>query len=188
MDAYLSDAYVSLLVATLSAFREGSVAALPSGLHKETLPIGPLLARRYPARANWGLRMAARSRMDRENMLQITRVKEMFNPFLPAGEKLWNDLIASYAALGRKRLTLWTAAELAEVHGERLAGRRKESIATLLRRIGGIVQRRHDIVHNCDRPKVAIQAMSLGQGRGMVADVRDFVRILDSHLTTHRIA
>jgi hypothetical protein len=53
--------------------------------------------------------------------------------------------------------------------------------------MGDIVQRRHDIVHNCDRPKTAKQRLTLGQAKAMLADVHDFVKILDQHLDAHRI-
>ena len=188
MDAYLCDAYVGLLVPTIRGFQTGSLTAIPTGLHKETLPLGPLLARRYRARSNWALRMAARSRMERENMLQVSRVKDMFNPFLPTGQKLWLDLIDSYVSLGRRRLTRWRSHELAAVAGDELAKRRKQASSALVTRVGVIVQRRHDIVHNCDRPKVAVQALSVGQAKAMIADVRDFVVLLDNHLQTHRVA
>lgn len=188
MDAYLCDAYAGLLVTVIRGFTAGTVAALPGPLQRETLPVGPLLARRYPARANWALRMAARGRMEKENMLQVGRVKDMFNPFLPGGQKLWLDLIDQYVHLGRRRLTKWRAADMAAVGGDNLAGRRKEAAAQVVARIGGIVQRRHDIVHNGDRPKVAPQAITLGQARAMVRDVVDFVTVLDNHLVTHRIA
>lgn len=188
MDAYLCDAYVGLLVAVIQGFTAGTVGSLPAPLHKETLPVGPLLARRYPARANWALRMAARGRMEKENMLQVGKVKDTFNPFLPAGHKLWLDLIDEYADLGRKRLTKWRTADFAAVSGKNLLARRREAATALVARIGAIVQRRHDIVHNADRPKVAPQPITWGQARAMVRDVDDFVIVLDKHVVAHRIA
>jgi hypothetical protein len=53
--------------------------------------------------------------------------------------------------------------------------------------MGEIVQRRHDIVHNCDRPKTAKQPMTLGQAKGMLVDVHDFVKVTDGHLDAHRL-
>jgi hypothetical protein len=52
--------------------------------------------------------------------------------------------------------------------------------------MGTIVQRRHDIVHNVDRPKSALQGLTPGQAKSMVRDVKDFITILDAHLDSHR--
>lgn len=187
MDAYLCDAYVDLLTGALSRARAGT-APLPDGYRTERLPAGPLLAV-YNARPNWGLRMAARGLMDRDNMLQTTRIKGMFNPALEANHKLWVGLMPTYLGLARKRLT--GARTLAEVMA--LGGNhRKKAIAAaqsaMMERIGDIVQRRHDIVHNCDRPKQAITAITPTQAKWMVADIRSFVEILDDHVQAHRSA
>jgi hypothetical protein len=94
LDAYLCDAYVDLLAGALVRARTNA-SSLPSAYRKELLPAGPLLAA-YNQRPNWGLRMAARLRMEKDNMLQIGRVPDMFNPALPNGQKLWNDLMPQY--------------------------------------------------------------------------------------------
>lgn len=188
MDAYLCDAYVDILVHTVRAVRDGSVPRLVGSFADESLPLGPLLGTAYSHRPDWALRMAARQRMEKDNMLQVSRIKEMFNPALPAGEKLWHDLIPEYAKLGRKRMTTWTWAEIDGESGDEREKRTKKAISTLLSRIGGIVQRRHDVVHNCDRPKVAVQTLTAGQARAMVKDVAEFVTVLDDHICAQRIA
>ena len=38
----------------------------------------------------------------------------------------------------------------------------------VMTRMGKIVQRRHDIVHNCDRPKVAKQSLTITQAKAML--------------------
>ena len=123
--------------------------------------------------------------MDRENMLQVGRVKDMLNPVLPNGQKLWMDVIDKYIALNRKRLTGINQAELAAVPANKRTDAQKKAVAALLRRIGSIVQRRHDIAHNCDRPKVALQIIDEPRTKKMLADIKSFVTILDDHLTTH---
>ncbi len=187
MDAYLCDAYVDCLARCLKALRRGTLSTLPDGYKREVLPIGPLLAKQYSVRLNWSLRMAARARMERENLLQVSKVRDLFNPVLPTGQKLWHDLALQYAAVGRKRLTKY---RLADLRGMTPAARGRATKAipgALLTRIGSIVQRRHDIVHNVDRPKTSPQNLTLRQVSAMLDDVRDFVRILDDHLHAHRI-
>lgn len=184
VDAYLCDAFVDSLATAMKRSRQEG-KALPDAYAKLELPIGPLLAT-YKERQNWGLRMAARAMMDRDNVLQITRVKGLFNPILPANQQLWKGPARAYIALDRKRLT-----------GTRLAPYRAKSSTEqrvvekavsghLRKRIGGIIQRRHDIVHNCDRPKSSPQRMKVGSARNMLRDLEDFVRVLDAHLDAHR--
>jgi hypothetical protein len=187
LDAYLCDAYIDCLTRCLRAYRQGTCAKLPADYGKELLPAGPLLAQHYTSRSNWGLRMAARARMERENLLQVGRVKELFNPVLPAQQKLWLDVIDQYTALGLKRLTTFRAAEILAMPAGQRPTARKQAAAALIRRIGAIVQRRHDIVHNVDRPKVSTQGLTPGQATAMVRDIRYFIQVLDQHLDQHRM-
>lgn len=186
LDAYLCDAYVDLLAGALVRARTNA-SSLPSAYRKELLPAGPLLAA-YNQRPNWGLRMAARLRMEKDNMLQIGRVPDMFNPALPNGQKLWNDLMPQYFALNRKRLTHYTAAEFATVPAQQKDKALRKARGTLTERIGIIIQRRHDIVHNCDRPRQAVTSLTQAAATKMIRDVRDPIEILDSHLEQHRTA
>lgn len=64
-------------------------------------------------------------------MLQVSRVKKMFNPALPAGHKLWEDFIPEYVVLGRKRMTAWNWAEIDGESGEERQKRTKTAISTL---------------------------------------------------------
>lgn len=141
----------------------------------------------YAVRHNWGLRMAARALMERENLLQLGRLKALLNPALPAGSKLWNDLAQEFVDLDRKRLTGIRKSAYAALTGQAKAEGPKKVSAAVLERMGEIVQRRHDVVHNCDRPKTAKQRMSLPKARKMLVDVEDFVTILDDHLDAHRL-
>ncbi|MFN7698882.1 MAG: hypothetical protein ACK6CU_26805 [Deltaproteobacteria bacterium] len=185
MDAYLCDAYVDCLAKALKACRTTPGTKLPGDYAKELLPAGPLMNGTYTRRANWALRVAARRRMDRENMLQVGRVKDMLNPVLPANQKLWLDMIDKYVALNRKRLTGINQAEMAAVPANQKDKAKKAAAAALLRRVGEVVQRRHDIAQNCDRPKVAMQGIDAPQTKKMIADIKAFVTILDDHITQH---
>jgi hypothetical protein len=187
LDAYLCDAYIDCLTGHLQAYRNGTCTKLPADYHRELLPAGPLLAQHYKQRSNWALRMAARSRMERENVLQVSRVKELFNPALPAGQKLWGDIIDRYTALERRRLTKHRATDIAALAANAQQKARQEASAALVARMGTIVQRRHDIVHNVDRPKSALQGLTPGQAKSMVRDVKDFISVLDVHLDSHRV-
>jgi hypothetical protein len=185
MDAYLCDAFVDTLARCLRSCRQNGHSP-PSGYAKLELPIGPLMTG-YAARANWGLRMATRAQMEKDNLLRISRLRELFNPALPSGQKLWADLARNFVDLNRKRLAGYRKNEYAALTGEEKAEGPKAVSANVMKRMGEIVQRRHDVVHNCDRPKTAKQPLTLGQAKAMLADVHDFVKILDRHLDVHRL-
>jgi len=185
MDAYLCDAFVDTLARCLKSCRQNSHDP-PGAYAKLKLPVGPLMTD-YPSRSNWGLRMAARALMEKNNLLRLGRLKDLLNPALPSGHKLWGDVTQDFVDLNRKRLAGIRKAEYAALTGEAKAEGPKKVSAAVLGRMGEIVQRRHDIVHNCDRPKTAKQRLSLGQAKAMLADVHDFVKILDTHLDQHRL-
>jgi len=185
LDAYLCDAFTDTLARCLKSCRQNA-HAVPSGYRALELPIGPLMAE-YRARQNWGLRMAARALMEKDNMLQLGRLKALLNPALPVGCKLWEDLAQSYVDLDRKRLAGIRKSECAALTGQAKAKAPRAVSAAVLARMGQIVQRRHDVVHNCDRPKTAKQPLTLVQAKKMLTDVGDFVSVLDDHLAAYRV-
>jgi len=187
LDAYLCDAYVDCLTAALRTCKEDKTRKLPPEYAKELLPAGPLIAHSYEIRINWAFRMAARLRMEKYNLLQISRIKDMVNPVLPPGQKLWVEIAEQYIALDVKRLTGITQREYSGKDTKNKQKAREKAAGAILRRIGNIIQRRHDIVHNCDRPKVAVQQITRQETKAMITDVETFVRILDRHLDNHRV-
>ena len=184
LDAYLCDAFTDTLARCLKNCRQtGHVP--PTGYARLELPIGPLLTD-YAVRHNWGLRMAARALMEKDNLLRLSRLKSLLNPALPAGHKLWDDLAQDFVDLDRKRLAGMRKSSYARSQAERkprVRGRFRPTCS----RMGEIVQRRHDVVHNCDRPRTAKQRTSLPKAKKMLVDIEDFATILDDHLDAHRL-
>jgi hypothetical protein len=131
--------------------------------------------------------MATRALMEKDNLLQLGRLKGLFNPALPSGHKLWHDLTQDFVDLDRKRLTGFRKSSYALLVGKTKGKGPKKVQVAVLKRMGEIVQRRHDVVHNCDRPKTAKQRLSLPQAKKMLTDVNDFVTILDEHLDAYRL-
>lgn len=185
LDAYLCDAFVDSLARTLKTCRRNGTE-VPNAYGRLTMPIGPLL-NGYEHRENWGLRMSARAMMERDNLLQLGRLRELLNPALRPGQKLWHDLVPQYIALDRLRLTGIRRSAYARLPPHDRGRVRRSAANSVLRRIGEIVQRRHDIVHNCDRPKLAKQRLSLSAAKKMLTDIESFVTILDDHLDQHRL-
>jgi hypothetical protein len=116
MDAYLCDAFTDTLARCLKICRREK-QSLPNGYRKLLLPIGPLMTD-YAERDNWALRMAARALMEKDDLLKLSRLKELFNPALPKGHKLWGDLARSYVNLDRRRLTGITSTEYTALRGD----------------------------------------------------------------------
>lgn len=186
LDAYLCDAFVDCLARTLKGCRRKS-RALPEGYENLPLPAGPMLATTYKSRPNWGLRMAARAIMERENLQQVRRVRGLLNPALPKSRALWEDIGAEFVAVDRKRLTGITEQDFKKLPSKKRPGAQRAAASHTLTRIEAIVQRRHDIAHNCDRPRTSVQRMKPGTAANMLRDIEAFVSVLDSYLDQHRL-
>jgi hypothetical protein len=188
MDAYLCDAYVDCLTAVLRAYVTGQWKDdhLPSHYAKQQLPAGEVLDSSRRVRPLWSLRMAARSVMERGNMLTMSRVPEQFNGVLPDSHKLWVGLIDRLIGFGYKRLTGVTGPEVNKLSGKPLEQAKKRAIKTFFNRISDTIQIRHDWAHNCGRPKTAIKTFSHAQARDRIREIRLFVTAFDDHLQQHR--
>jgi hypothetical protein len=188
LDAYLCDAYVDCLTAVLRAYVQGRwVGALPSAYSKQMLPVGEILKSTRQHRPLWRVRMAARKVMERDNMLSLSELQDSFNGILPNNQKLWLDFVPVLASHNLVRLTRHVAADLLSLAGEALVRAKKEVAAAVKARLGSTIQIRHDWIHNCGRPKNAIQELSHGQASARIRDIRLFIEDFDDHLEAHRV-
>lgn len=185
LDSYLCDAFTDTLARCLRSCRQRG-RAVPAGYAKLELPIGPLLTD-YAVRNNWGLRMASRALMERDNLLQLRRLQKLFNPALPSGQRLWADLAPQFVDLDRVRLTGFRKADYRRLTGKAKSEGPKKVSGAVLAGMGVIVQRRHDVVHNCDRPRSAKQNITLAMAQKMLTDIGDFFVIIDDHLDANRL-
>ena len=185
MDAYFCDAYVDCLTKCLQGAKAGR-RQMPGAYKKRELPVDVLLSLSSHSSENWALRMAARNLMEKESVLSVEGVKDLFNPVLPAGRKLWPAVMDPLMQKGWKRFTGMAKAEylaVAEGERERLWTGAAEKVKV---RIQSTIQLRHDWVHNCGRPKSAIKALGPQQALACVREVRAVVEAIDSHLGEHR--
>lgn len=190
LDAYFCDKYTDCLTSVLRSFSRGEwQGRLPAAYAKQALPAGQVLDSSRTRRPAWGIRMAARDVMEKDNLLSISRLEKLFNPILPAGAKLWNDFAPAMLRHGKKRLTGGRTLQqvLAIQDNAQRARAIKHAAAVVRTRIGTIIQIRHDWIHNCGRPKTAIVMYSNGQVTERLAHVRVFVETFDDHIETHRI-
>lgn len=189
MDAYFCDKYVDCLTKALQAYTGRSwVGSFPSSYRNQQLPAGEVLDASRVHRPKWGIRMAAKAIMEKDNMYSLSRLADAFNGSLPIGQKLWIALVPQFAALGRRRFTRHLTADLAALSGKPLQDAQKEVVASVKERIGLTVQFRHDWIHNCARPKGTIVNYTDGQARAAMNEVKSLVEIFETHIEAHRLA
>lgn len=189
-DAFFCDARTELLTATLIAkSRQPEVSSVELLATIDKLPIPAsvvfeaLQAVTDNRRPNWKFRMAVRSLMEIESALSVEKIKVWYNPFLlkgtknRKGAKLFQDVLQNWCS--RSGAT------------NRLFGRKKgvydEDAARkqFSKRLSKIFQRRHDLIHCCDRPKNEPQPIKTER---TVSDViRDLTFVVENtknHLNT----
>ena len=188
LDAYLCDAYTWVVGAALIAKDRQPAVLLPKKLLSISLPVSAYLGH-YAVNERWRWRMAARRMMDTRNMLNLGAVETAFNPFLPDNHKLFHDVVVAWvaAAPAKDRIFGIAPAIFAGLTPQQKSARRHLFIDALRERFDdGIFQRRHDCIHNCDRPRISPQRLDrAGTVRNVIRDVAFFGEQLDAHFENH---
>jgi hypothetical protein len=156
-DAYFSDAYADLIARALRAKDIEKTVAIPDRLNNLKVPVTAVIGQGNSA---WRWRMAARELIEDENVLSLEKIKKLFNHFFRDGHKLLTaETIELWIlhANAKSRLFGITSTAYRALSSPQKHGARKKAIEQLGGLFEGIFQRRHDCIHNCDRPKVAIQ-------------------------------
>jgi hypothetical protein len=198
LDAYFCDLYTDLLASVLMCKERQGNINLPLFLLSLEVPLEAVFDD-YAQRRNWRWRMMARRRMERENVLSIDSVKKLLNPFLQAGHKLFVDVIdgwiqkpgATRRIFGSSTVNYQNAmaAAIAEIQQDKrekkIQGLRNNAAGALNKRFSQIIQRRHDCIHNCDRPRsVPKRIRSAASIRLILNDIDFLVRHVDEHVDT----
>ena len=132
--------------------------------------------------------------MEMDNVLSLDRVQGLFNKLLSKGNRLYEDtLLGAWIAAQpgtSRRLFGYTARDYARLAGTNKADATKAARQRLLDRFNCIIQRRHDCIHNCDRPKHALQKVGGPNSVKKVVDDVEFLvsrcnDLFDRELTTH---
>ncbi len=187
MDAYFCDAYVSLLARTLRGKHLQPILIVPPFIRAIQIPIGSILTT-YPNRTNWRWRMAARQMMERGSVLSLEKVKKLFNPFFRDDQKLFGNVIDYWIQLpGATARLFGTPPDVyaAMPLGALKAAAKKNALRTLTHRLGNMIQRRHDCIHNCDRPKSVPQWVGTpGSVKNVIRDINFSVTNCNAHINT----
>jgi len=187
LDAYFCDAYSDIIAAAMLCKARESAVKLPRYLDDLKVPVSMILERR-PKRDNWKWRMAARSLMEKQNILSLDSVSTYFNKFCREGHHLFGDVMDSWATgpSATKRMFGINPATYRSTVGRNRNDQRKKAREALKARFDDVIfQRRHDCIHCCDRPKVAPQKInSPGTVANVIRDIEFLVSRFDNHIQT----
>ena len=125
--------------------------------------------------------------MERENVLSLPAVQSLFNKFFRKGHRFFRDQTADWIVHpeSKKRLFGITRAAFHALapnqKGQAVEGAQEQ----MEDRYRDLFQRRHDCIHNCDRPKVSPQPLQLGGTVLKVIEDSEFlVHRCDEHIDT----
>ena len=185
MDAYFCDAYTDVVASTASSKSRQPAITLPEWAYDIKIPIRAVLEE-YD-NANWRWRMAARKMMERENVINLSAVQTLFNKFFRKGHRFYGDLLDAWMSRpdAKSRLFGVTQADYLAMNNTDKNGARKVAIDQFEDRFRAIFQRRHDCIHNCDRPRVSPQP--LGKGGTVLKVIQDvdyLVHRCDEHINS----
>lgn len=184
VDAYFCDAYADIVAKILRAKTSQNDILLPPAIENTVLPVSAFF---HPAsdRENWKWRMAARGIVEKDNVLSLSKIQQLFNPFFRKGHKVFDPpmidkLIVSHNA--PSRVTGMTRTEYRQKGDRALHSARKSIKSKIKDRYTKIFQRRHDCIHNCDRPKLSMQSVSYTRAEKVVTDLNLLVSLIDPHI------
>lgn len=177
-DAYFSDAYADLVSRTLQAKALHPAMAIPDKMNNLKIPVVAVL-RETRTYGGWRWRMAARGLMEDENVLSLKKIKELFNQFFPDGGKLMHTATIEpwilHADARVRHFGISKTAYRALAPGAKNTAKTK-ALEKFQAYFADIFQRRHDCIHNCDRPKMAIQQIAATTVEKRIEDIAFLVR------------
>ena len=185
LDAYYSDAYTDIVAATAGSKSRQPEITLPEWVYDIKFPLRAVLEE-YD-NTNWRWRMAARKMMERENVISLSAIQTLFNKFFRKGHKFFRDLFDSWISRPNSKIRLFGVSlvdYLAMSDADKHQARENAS-DQLEDRFRAIFQRRHDCIHNCDRPRMSPQPLDKpGTVLKVIQDVEFLVSQSDEHITS----
>lgn len=185
LDAYFSDAYTDIVAATASSKSRQPAIKLPEWVYEIKFPLRAILEE-YD-NENWRWRMAARKMMERENVVSLKAVQDLFNKFFRNGRKFFRDQLDAWMSRPDAKIRLFgiTQADYLAKNSQDKHAAREAAIRQFEDRFRTIFQRRHDCIHNCDRPRISPQPLeSGGKVLKVIQDVEFLVDRCDAHINS----
>ena len=206
LDAYFCDAYADIVARTLQAKQHQASIKLPVGVRNLQIPV--FAAIRPSTTDSWRWRMAARGIIERKNILSLKEVKTAFHGFCrdigkPFGDQVFDSWVLHPTA--KVRMLGIAQSDYRRTSGRNRGQIRKGAKQKFDDRFREIIQRRHDCIHNCDRPKMApekkgltamampkvvddVEFLSLRFGEAMVEDFPQWLKSIGaSGVTSSRV-
>jgi hypothetical protein len=184
LDAYFCDAYTDIVAATISSKSRQPGITLPEYFYEIRFPIRAILEE-YE-NPNWRWRMAARKMMERENVLSLATVQNLFNRFFAEDRRFFkSSVLDAWLSDSDAKVRLFgitrTAYQALSNDGKEQA--RKQAREQMEDRFRDLFQRRPDCIHNCDRPRVRPQPLATsGTVLKVIQDVEFIVSRSDEHI------
>ncbi len=185
LDAYYCDAYTDVVAATANSKSRQHDILLPQWVYEIKFPLAAVLEK-YD-NPNWRWRMAARKMMERENVTKLATIQTLFNKFFRKGQRLFGDLLDDWLSRpdARKRLFGVSHVDYKQMSDADKHTSRGKANDQLEDRFRTIFQRRHDCIHNCDRPRMSPQPLDKGGTvLKVVQDIEYLVHRSDEHINT----
>lgn len=180
-DAFYCDAYADLVARTLRAKKLQASGRLSDSLGDLRIPVVAVLDSTNSLQ--W--RMAARELVEKQSVLSIEEIKKLLNRFCRDQNKLLTEATIEswliHANARQRHFGLTRAAYNATAGGARNRAK-KDALKKFNERIQSIFQRRHDCIHNCDRPRHALQRIDPNATTKAIEDIRFLVERSTDHL------
>ena len=183
LDAYFCDAYTDIIAATASSKSRQPAITLPEWVYDIKFPLRAVLED-YD-NANWRWRMAARKMMERENVLSLSTIQTLFNKFFRTGQRFFRDQLDAWMSPPDAKIRLFgvSRADYVAMTDPDKRTAREAAIDQFEERFRTIFQRRHDCIHNCDRPRVSPQPLDKGGTvLKVIQDIEFLVNRCDEHI------
>jgi hypothetical protein len=174
LDAYFSDAYGDLLARTLRAKDIEPAVAIPDRLNNLKVPVIAVLSGRHEG---WRWRMAARELIEKENVLSLAKIRDLFNHFFRKTHRILHlqtvETLITHRDAKSRMFGITATAYRALPAGDKTKAN-TDAVAHMEEHFEELFQRRHDCIHNCDRPKIALQGITPENVQKAIDDV-DFL-------------
>ena len=183
LDAYFCDAYTDVVAASVSSKSRQKSMILPAFVASIKFPIRAILEE-YD-NTNWRWRMAAREMMERESVLSLTAVENLFNKFFRAERRFFGGVLHGWIAHPEAKARLFgvTSSTYSAMTPKDQDAARRGARKQFEGHFRDLFQRRHDCIHNCDRPRTRPQPLkAAAQVAKVVQDVEFLVRRCDEHI------
>jgi hypothetical protein len=186
LDAYYCDAYTDVVAAAIISKNRHPAMVLPDFFYEIKFPIRAILEQ-YTNNQNWRWRMAARRMMERENVLSLDTVRSLFNRFFRDQHKFFRQILESWVmhANARRRMFGISGNRYNALSPHQRGAALDDAWERMQDRFETIIQRRHDCIHNCDRPRVSPQPLRAPDiVLNVIEDVEFLVLRSDEHINT----